>query len=90
MPLAGTEVVPIVQSGETKKVAVSELSGGGGGSARITQWWQQGFRLYGNAGGFYYGADNFPAWFNMDFSTGQSDINFSRSGKKTSGFSSSF
>ena len=28
-PLAGTEVVPIVQSGVTKKVAVSAISGGG-------------------------------------------------------------
>ena len=34
-PLAGTEVVPIVQSGVTKKVAVSAIGGGGSGS--VTQ-----------------------------------------------------
>jgi hypothetical protein len=32
-PLAGTEVVPIVQGGVTKKVSVSEIGGGGG-----TEW----------------------------------------------------
>jgi hypothetical protein len=31
-PLAGTEVVPIVQSGVTKKVAVSAIGGGGSGT----------------------------------------------------------
>jgi hypothetical protein len=31
-PLAGTEVVPIVQGGVTKKVAVSNIGGGGSGS----------------------------------------------------------
>lgn len=31
-PLAGTETVPIVQGGVTKKVAVSEIGGGGGGA----------------------------------------------------------
>jgi hypothetical protein len=31
-PLTGTEVVPIVQSGVTKKVAVSAIGGGGSGT----------------------------------------------------------
>lgn len=34
LPLAGTEEVAIVQGGETKKVAASEFSGGGGTSLR--------------------------------------------------------
>ena len=33
-PLAGTEEIAIVQGGETKKVAVSEVGGGGGSSLR--------------------------------------------------------
>jgi hypothetical protein len=35
-PLAGTETVPIVQGGVTKKVAVSEIGGGGGGNVVFT------------------------------------------------------
>ena len=34
-PLAGTEVVPIVQGGVTKKVAVSNIGSGGGGSGSV-------------------------------------------------------
>lgn len=33
-PLAGTELVPIVQDGETRSVAASDLGGGGGGSGK--------------------------------------------------------
>jgi len=42
---------------------------------RIAIFSQQGFRVYGSASGLYYGADNFPAYFNLDSSTGQSDEN---------------
>jgi len=42
---------------------------------RIAIFTQQGFRVYGSASGLYYGADNFPAFFNLDSSTGQSDEN---------------
>ena len=35
-PLTGTEVVPIVQSGVTKKVAVSAIGGGGGSVTAVT------------------------------------------------------
>jgi len=39
-PLAGTEEIAIVQSGETKKVAISEVGGGGGGTNKqIFHWW---------------------------------------------------
>ena len=35
-PLAGTELVPLVQGGVTKQVAVSNLGGGGGGVTAVT------------------------------------------------------
>jgi len=38
LPLAGTEEIPIVQSGVTKKVAVSEFSGGGGTWSDLTDF----------------------------------------------------
>jgi len=38
LPLAGTEELAIVQSGETKKIAASDLGGGGGTSLRTKDY----------------------------------------------------
>lgn len=46
-PLAGTEIVPIVQGGITKKVAVSNIGGGGGGASGIHTMLLGGGSLFG-------------------------------------------
>jgi hypothetical protein len=59
--------------GTSKKIQKVNLVGDGGSTERIAQFYNQGFRINGAASPVYYGADQFPAFFNLDFSTGQSD-----------------
>jgi len=63
LPLAGTEELAIVQSGETKKIAASDLGGGGGTSLRT-----KGYE--------YHIQYNFAAntdWFNLRYNASGSN-----------------
>lgn len=61
--------------GTSKKIKKENLVGAGGSTERIVQFVAQGFRITGNASALFYGADQFPAYLNFDFNTGQSDEN---------------
>ena len=75
LPLAGTEELVIVQGGETKKVAASDLSGGGGTKQNFVLS-QSAFGLYPKGSNVWVKQSAFTTTpFYINDTTSQTDIN---------------